>query len=596
MAHGYGTGAGDWTPSSRRDPRDRDPLDPRAPGETGTGRHGTQRGGTHDAESPDRDRGVGRRRAADAPTSGAGAPDRFNGFVERKPPPPRGGTQDRLGTPDRTGRGFGRDGGSQDRSGTPGRGTQDRAGAPGSGIPDRAGAPGRGAQDRSGAPGRGTQDRGGLGRGGTFDQGTPPARPGAPVTGPSGFEPGRRGAEPGRGQTPPPGTGRRPVPGGPVPGEPPGARNGALARPRGVGDPPPPPVPVARGATTAAPRRGVEPPTQRPGGPGTLPAPVSPGLPARPGAMPPGRTTAPANPANPVRVTPPPTRPAVAPPPPPPPPQRTGGIRPADAASRFQRLPINPNLSNRWKKTLSVLGVIAVLAACGVGSVLMVLDEKNSSGAQANSSPPPTAMPVDISSREVDGKPLTIQEVFPASKIVIDVNKPTEAYTLVKSQVLKDCRATTNGDITKLIAKLGCSQVVRGTLRSPNGQYLVTGGIVNLDTVASAEQAYEAIKPIVDAGKGRFLGYAPDSKTRPLALSSTHAGWNIKGHYLVYCVIARSDGDEIAVGDPFAKQILYDVIEFYLRGKVLEDRAYDPITPSGATDASAAPASAPSAG
>ncbi|MDI1460270.1 hypothetical protein QEZ54_04765 [Catellatospora sp. KI3] len=584
-----------------------------------------QRGGTHDAESPDRDRGVGRRRAPEAPVSGAGAPDRFNGFVERKPPPPAGGAQDRFGTPDRTSRTFGRDAGSQDRSSTSGRGTQDRTRLSDSGTPDRSAGPGRGTQDRSGTLGRGTQDRSGTlgrgtqdrsgalgrgsqdrgtqdrgaqdrgaqdrgasGRGASFDQSPPPARPGTPSVGPGGFEPGRRGAEPGLGQTPPPGPGRRPGPGGPVPGEPPGARNGALTRPRGVGDPPPP-VQAGRGATATPPRRGAEPPAQRPG---TLPAPVSPGLPARAGAVPGGRTAAPANPANRVRVTPPPTRPSVAPPPPPPPPQRVGGIRPADTASRFQRLPINPNVSSRWKKTLSVLGVVAVLAACAVGSFLMVLDEKNSSGAQANSSPPPTATPVDISSREVDGQPLSTQEVFPAAKIVIDVNKPTEAYTLIKAQPLKDCRAATNGEITKLIAKLGCSQVVRGTLRSPNGQYLVTGGIVNLDTVASAEQAYEAIKPIVDAGKGRFLGYAPDSKTRPLALSSTHAGWNIKGHYLVYCVIARSDGDEIAVGDPFAKQILYDVIEFYLRGKVLEDRAYDPIAPSGTPD----PAAAPSAG
>ena len=48
-------------------------------------------------------------------------------------------------------------------------------------------------------------------------------------------------------------------------------------------------------------------------------------------------------------------------------------------------------------------------------------------------------------------------------------------------------------------------------------------------------------------------------------------------------MIARSDGKEIPIGDPFAKQILFDVIEFYLHGKVLEERASDPITPRSAT-------------
>lgn len=412
------------------------------------------------------------------------------------------------------------------------------------------------------------------GRGGA--PGGPPRPPASPL----GYDP-RRAAEPRFGEP-----GRR----GAVPGEPPGARNGALARPRGVEDPPPTAYRAAPpGPPAAPPRRNTTDPRQRSAPPATPAAPASgpPGTvaPGRPGTMP---RNVPANPGAPVRVVPPPpTRPTVTPPPVPP---RQTGPRPAAAgglaAAGLQRLAVNPNLSSRWKKALSVLGVVAVLAVCAVGSFLMVVDEQKGNQAQANSSPPPTATPVDITSREVDPKPLTAAEVFPGTQIVIDPNKPTEVYTVIKPQVLTDCRAAASGEITKLITSLGCTQVVRGTMKSPNGAYLVTGGIVNLDTVASAEKAYEAIKPIVDDGKGRFLGYAPDrqakkSITKPLALASTHAGWNIKGHYLVYCVIARSDGEEIAVGDPFAKQILYDVIEFYLRGKVLEDRATDPIAPSG---------------
>ncbi|MEV4414188.1 hypothetical protein [Catellatospora sp. NPDC049609] len=435
------------------------------------------------------------------------------------------------------------------------------------------GMPGR-AAGRPAAPPPQTPRTGGRGA----IPGGPPGPPASPLA----YDP-RRAAEP---RFAPPT--RR----GPAPGEPPGARNGALARPRGVEDPPPSAHRGAPPGTPAAPpRRNVTEPRQRSAPPAT---PVSPGLgaPGRPGGMP---RAVPANPGAPVRVVPPPpTRPTVTPPPVPP---RQTGPRPAAAAgglaaAGLQRLAVNPNMSSRWKKALSVLGVVAVLGVCAVGSFLMVLDEKKGNQAQANSSPPPTATPVDITSREVDPKPLTAAEVFPGTQIVIDPNKPTEVYTVIKPQVLTDCRAAASGEITKLITKLGCSQVVRGTMKSPNGAYLVTGGIVNLDTVANAEQAYEAIKPIVDDGKGRFLGYAPDrqakkSITKPLALASTHAGWNIKGHYLVYCVIARSDGEEIAVGDPFAKQILYDVIEFYLRGRVLEDRATDPI-------ASASPAPAAS--
>jgi hypothetical protein len=51
----------------------------------------------------------------------------------------------------------------------------------------------------------------------------------------------------------------------------------------------------------------------------------------------------------------------------------------------------------------------------------------------------------------------------------------------------------------------------------------------------------------------------------------------------VYTVIARADGAEIPNGDPFARQILYDVIEFYLKGTVLAARATDPIPGEGST-------------
>ena len=47
-----------------------------------------------------------------------------------------------------------------------------------------------------------------------------------------------------------------------------------------------------------------------------------------------------------------------------------------------------------------------------------------------------------------------------------------------------------------------------------------------------------------------------------------------------------------AVGDPFAQQILYDVIEFYLKGVVLERRASRPLAPQ--TDQAAPSADAAS--
>lgn len=253
-------------------------------------------------------------------------------------------------------------------------------------------------------------------------------------------------------------------------------------------------------------------------------------------------------------------------------------------------------MSRRWKAGLSVLGVILILSICGIGSYLIVLDEQKGVQAQANTTAPkPTSTPVDISSRTVDPTPLSAKEIFPNKTIVIDPGRPNEIYTVIGTQELTDCRSATEGDITKLIAELGCTQVVRGTMHTPAEGYLVTGGIMNLDTAANAEKAWEQIEKIVKDQKGRFMGYAiesADKTTKALALASTVAGWTVKGHYVAYCVIARVDRKAIPDSDPFAQQIMEDIVQLYLKEVILEARANDPVgdgTPSGVPSGSPRP-------
>ena len=126
---------------------------------------------------------------------------------------------------------------------------------------------------------------------------------------------------------------------------------------------------------------------------------------------------------------------------------------------------------------------------------------------------------------------------------------------------------------------MGCTQVVRGTLSTPAEGYVVTGGIMNLDTALNAEKAWDQIKRIVEGSKGRFVGYViPSNKdTKALALASSVVGWTVKGHYVAYCVIARSDSKEIPKDDPFAQQIMEDIVQLYLKNQILEARASDPV-------------------
>jgi hypothetical protein len=180
---------------------------------------------------------------------------------------------------------------------------------------------------------------------------------------------------------------------------------------------------------------------------------------------------------------------------------------------------------------LGALGSVLLLAVCGLSSWMIVLDERKGTDARAAGAPQPTAVPRDISSRIVDPKPLTTNEVFPSTRIVINPAEPP--YKVLKSQAAKDCRTAAAGKIAKLLTDLGCSQVVRATLRSPTEDYLVTGGIFNLEDKAGSEFAREKIRPIVDAGDGRFAGMVAGKGTEPIATSSAHVGWDIRGHYLI---------------------------------------------------------------
>lgn len=223
-----------------------------------------------------------------------------------------------------------------------------------------------------------------------------------------------------------------------------------------------------------------------------------------------------------------------------------------------------------WQAVISGLGVFALLAVCGLSSYFIMADERQGHGARASAVTAPTGAPRDISSRTADPEPLTAAEVFPADALIVDPAQPP--YRVLRTQATRTCRVAVSGRVGWLLRDLGCSQVVRGTLRSPTGRYLVTAGVFNLAEREGAEWAHEKIKPMVDRGLGRFEGMVAGASTAAIALSSARVGWHVRGHYLVYCVIARADRKPIRDGDAHAERILADLLERHLYGTVLERR------------------------
>ncbi|MEO3744164.1 hypothetical protein [Plantactinospora sp. B5E13] len=258
-------------------------------------------------------------------------------------------------------------------------------------------------------------------------------------------------------------------------------------------------------------------------------------------------------------------------------------MAPAPAGPDEVRKP--PIASKRtWQWVVGSLGVMVLLGLCGLsGYFVLAGPEYGEDSRPADSAAAPVG-PRDISSRAADPTPLTVEEVFPGKQILIDVED--SPYPVRKTQASEDCELVADGEIRELLLSLGCSQFVRATVLSPPETYVATAGIVNLEDAAGATGAHEKIKPIVDGKKGRFLGMAAGGDTGAVEGRSAQVGWHVRGHYLIYCVVARTNGQTIGSDDPFARQVMLDMIEVYLRGKVLDRRVTASAAPPAGVDPS----------
>ncbi|WP_238007592.1 hypothetical protein KZZ52_56275 [Dactylosporangium sp. AC04546] len=247
----------------------------------------------------------------------------------------------------------------------------------------------------------------------------------------------------------------------------------------------------------------------------------------------------------------------------------------------------SPHRPHRWVAMLSAIAVLVVLAACGIGTWFIFRDERDGPES-ARSSTTDGPKKRDISSRKVDPNPLTEAEVFPSNNIVAVPNEPP--YLILSTKASPDCKTAATDDLAALLMNAGCSEVVRATMKSPNEEYLITAGLFNLDTEEAAAKAFDAVKPIVDGQKGRFSGMSVGAGTGTDALvrAPTQLGWNFKGHFIAYCVIARVDGNAFAPDDPYPNQITFDIVETYLENGIIGNRA---IIQPEATPAASLPAS-----
>ncbi|MEU4566729.1 hypothetical protein [Micromonospora sp. NPDC023956] len=230
-----------------------------------------------------------------------------------------------------------------------------------------------------------------------------------------------------------------------------------------------------------------------------------------------------------------------------------------------------------WQAVVGGAAVLVLLAICGLGTAAVLLERESTPVPQS----PPTAQPgaartedpvrTDLDSRDTDPLPLTAKEVFPRQRLVVgDSRSP---YEVLKTQSSASCAVAASEDLGDLLVQLGCSQVVRGTVRSPDGAYLATAGLFNLPDRATAERVRERVREILQQRRGRFLALEADSRTEVLATAAARVAWQVRGHYVTYSLVVRADGQPVEASDPKAKQVLHDMTQLHLDKGVLERRA-----------------------
>lgn len=230
--------------------------------------------------------------------------------------------------------------------------------------------------------------------------------------------------------------------------------------------------------------------------------------------------------------------------------------------------------SRPWQVTFGGVAVLSLLALSGLGAAVLLPDrtsEPDVAPSRPAAAPPPATGRKVIDSRDTDPAPLTAKEVFPGSKLTPDDDD--KSYAVLKTQASDSCAVAATGEVADLLVLLGCSQVVRATVRSPDEKFLLTAGVFNMTDLATAQRVRDRLRKMLDGRQGQLRGMPAGDGTKALTAAAPRADWKVRGHYLAYGVVVRTDGTPVKAGDPAAREVLSDLIEEHLTDGVLERRA-----------------------
>jgi len=214
-----------------------------------------------------------------------------------------------------------------------------------------------------------------------------------------------------------------------------------------------------------------------------------------------------------------------------------------------------------------------MLAICGLTAFFIIAEERRDHGATA--APDESIGIRAIRSQLVDARPLSLEEVFPGAEVHPAAG--AAAYGVGMTHIDTDCDTAATGTLARLLEENGCTQVVRAGLTSPYGGYEVTAGVFNFTDERDATLIGDQVGRRLETGDGSFAAMTTGRPgADPTAQPLSQVGWHSRGHFLLYCVITRPDGQMVPDNDPDAQRIAADLVDSYLGGTIIGRRALSP--------------------
>ncbi len=230
-----------------------------------------------------------------------------------------------------------------------------------------------------------------------------------------------------------------------------------------------------------------------------------------------------------------------------------------------------------WMIALAVVSGAAVLAACTAGAFIVLHESEHApvgadpmggtatEPAEGASKAPEVVDPIER--RATDPEPISVAELFGSESFT-----PAGAagpYEVLMTEALDDCADAGLDELAELLADSGCTQTVRATLAGPDGEHAATAGVLNLEDADEAERLREAIEGGLEGG---FAVLRSEGAGSELGRAPTMVGYNTYGHYLMYVVIGRADGEPLADADEAVMAVVNDIVDVWLVDRLLPRR------------------------